>query len=36
MRTMSYTESPARYTEEHRLVHKVGDGEVRIAACRYH
>ncbi|VTR77879.1 Txe/YoeB family addiction module toxin [Cellulomonas hominis] len=25
-----------RITDEHRLVHKVTDGEVRIAACRYH
>lgn len=25
-----------RITEEHRLIHKVVDGEVRIAACRYH
>jgi len=25
-----------RITVEHRLVHKVVDEEVRIAACRYH
>lgn len=25
-----------RITDEHRLVHKVLEGEVRIAACRYH
>lgn len=25
-----------RITEEHRLVYKFTDGEVRIAACRYH
>lgn len=25
-----------RITDEHRLVYKVVDGEVRIAACRYH
>ncbi|MGH3500970.1 MAG: Txe/YoeB family addiction module toxin [Nocardioidaceae bacterium] len=25
-----------RITEEHRLVYKVVDDEVRIAACRYH
>lgn len=25
-----------RITEEHRLVYKVTDDEVRIAACRYH
>lgn len=25
-----------RITDEHRLVHKVVDDEVRIAACRYH
>jgi toxin YoeB len=25
-----------RITHEHRLVHKVTDTEVRIAACRYH
>ncbi|WP_327297147.1 MULTISPECIES: Txe/YoeB family addiction module toxin [unclassified Streptomyces] len=24
-----------RITEEHRLIHKVVGGEVRIAACRY-
>lgn len=24
-----------RITDEHRLVYKVADGEVRIAACRY-
>jgi toxin YoeB len=23
-------------TDEHRLVHKVTDTEIRIAACRYH
>lgn len=25
-----------RITDEHRLVYKVTDAEVRIAACRYH
>lgn len=25
-----------RITSEHRLVYKVVDGEIRIAACRYH
>jgi toxin YoeB len=25
-----------RITDEHRLVYKISDGEVRIAACRYH
>ena len=25
-----------RITDEHRLVYQVMDGEVRIAACRYH
>lgn len=25
-----------RITDEHRLVYKVTDGEVRIATCRYH
>lgn len=25
-----------RITDEHRLVYKVTDDEVRIAACRYH
>ncbi len=25
-----------RITDEHRLVHKIVDDEVRIAACRYH
>lgn len=25
-----------RITAEHRLIHKVVDDEVRIAACRYH
>ncbi|MBA2560438.1 MAG: Txe/YoeB family addiction module toxin [Propionibacteriales bacterium] len=25
-----------RITDEHRLVYKVSEGEVRIAACRYH
>ena len=25
-----------RITDEHRLVHKIGGDEVRIAACRYH
>ncbi|MGI8696063.1 MAG: Txe/YoeB family addiction module toxin [Mycobacteriales bacterium] len=25
-----------RSTDEHRLVYKVIDGEIRIAACRYH
>ena len=25
-----------RITDEHRLVHKVVDGEVRVAGCRYH
>jgi toxin YoeB len=25
-----------RITDEHRLVYKVTDSEVRIAACRYH
>ena len=25
-----------RITDEHRLVYKVMDGEIRIAACRYH
>jgi toxin YoeB len=25
-----------RITEEHRLVYKISNGEIRIAACRYH
>lgn len=25
-----------RITDEHRLVYKIADREVRIAACRYH
>jgi toxin YoeB len=25
-----------RVTDEHRLVYKVADGEIRIASCRYH
>ncbi|SDO06558.1 toxin YoeB [Klenkia soli] len=25
-----------RITDEHRLVYRVVDGEVRVAACRYH
>ena len=25
-----------RITDEHRLVYKIAEGEVRIAACRYH
>ncbi|HEY5981177.1 MAG TPA: Txe/YoeB family addiction module toxin [Microlunatus sp.] len=25
-----------RITDEHRLVYKIADGDVRIAACRYH
>ncbi|HPB73366.1 MAG TPA: type II toxin-antitoxin system YoeB family toxin [Phycicoccus sp.] len=25
-----------RITDEHRLVYKVTDGELRLAACRYH
>jgi toxin YoeB len=25
-----------RITEEHRLVYKIVDAEIRIAACRYH
>lgn len=25
-----------RITDEHRLIYKVADDEVRIAACRYH
>lgn len=25
-----------RITDEHRLVYKPADGELRIAACRYH
>ncbi|MFE2985567.1 Txe/YoeB family addiction module toxin [Streptomyces sp. NPDC059262] len=25
-----------RITDEHRLVHKVVEDEVRVAACRYH
>lgn len=25
-----------RITDEHRLVYRVVDGEIRIAACRYH
>lgn len=25
-----------RISDEHRLVHKVAEDEVRIAACRYH
>ncbi|BBY97054.1 Txe/YoeB family addiction module toxin [Mycolicibacterium fallax] len=25
-----------RITDEHRLVYKAGDHDVRIAACRYH
>lgn len=25
-----------RITDEHRLVYAVSDGEIRIAACRYH
>ncbi|WP_240918465.1 type II toxin-antitoxin system YoeB family toxin [Rhodococcus sp. 14C212] len=27
---------PRRITDEHRLVYKVTDAEVRIAVCRYH
>lgn len=27
---------PRRITDEHRLVYKVVEDEVRIAACRYH
>ncbi|MFH8882404.1 type II toxin-antitoxin system YoeB family toxin [Streptomyces californicus] len=27
---------PRRITDEHRLIHKVVDDEVRVAACRYH
>ena len=25
-----------RITDEHRLVYKIGEDEIRIAACRYH
>ena len=25
-----------RITDEHRLVYKVAEGEIRVAACRYH
>ena len=25
-----------RITEEHRLVYKIAEDEIRIAACRYH
>ncbi|HEV7209063.1 MAG TPA: Txe/YoeB family addiction module toxin [Mycobacteriales bacterium] len=25
-----------RITDEYRLVYKVGDNEIRLAACRYH
>ena len=25
-----------RITDEHRLVYKVTEGEIRVAACRYH
>ncbi len=25
-----------RITDEHRLVYRLGDDEIRIAACRYH
>lgn len=25
-----------RITEEHRLVYKIADDQIRIAACRYH
>lgn len=25
-----------RITDEHRLVYKIANGEIRIAACRYH
>jgi toxin YoeB len=25
-----------RITDEHRLIYKIHDGEIRIAACRYH
>ena len=25
-----------RINDEHRLIYKVGDDEIRIAACRYH
>jgi toxin YoeB len=25
-----------RITDEHRLIYKVHDGDIRIAACRYH
>lgn len=25
-----------RVTDEHRLIHKVVDDEVRVASCRYH
>ncbi|HKS46691.1 MAG TPA: Txe/YoeB family addiction module toxin, partial [Amycolatopsis sp.] len=27
---------PRRITDEHRLVHKIADDEIRIASCRYH
>jgi Txe/YoeB family toxin of toxin-antitoxin system len=25
-----------RITDEHRLIYKIGEDEIRIAACRYH
>jgi Txe/YoeB family toxin of Txe-Axe toxin-antitoxin module len=25
-----------RITDDHRLIHRVADDEIRIAACRYH
>lgn len=28
--------SSRRITEEHRLVYKISEDEIRIAACRYH
>ena len=28
--------SSRRISDEHRLVYKIAEGEVRIAACRYH
>jgi toxin YoeB len=29
-------EGSTRLTDEHRPVYKIGEDEIRIAACRYH
>ncbi|QXW03050.1 Txe/YoeB family addiction module toxin [Rhodococcus globerulus] len=28
--------SSRRITDEHRLIYKISDDQIRIAACRYH